>query len=68
MARNSLLTEVTALPHAARFKSLHNAGLEALTKPKTAASLIHGNAVTGRNGFIVCNLVRVVAMRHDCGG
>jgi hypothetical protein len=36
MARNSLLTEVTALPHAARFKSLHEAGLEARTEPNVA--------------------------------
>ncbi len=39
MARVSLLTEVTALPYAARFKSLREAGLEARTKSEVAAVL-----------------------------
>lgn len=37
MAGNPLLTKVTAMPHAARFKSLHEAGLEARTKQNVAA-------------------------------
>ncbi|MBS0262307.1 MAG: hypothetical protein JSS02_10185 [Planctomycetes bacterium] len=39
MFGNSLLNKVTALPYAARFQALREAGLEAKTKPKIAALL-----------------------------
>ena len=68
MASDSLLTEVTALPYAARFKSLREAGLEARTESESRQSSMHGSAAIGRNGFIACNPARAAAMRHDFAG
>lgn len=39
MTRNSLLAKVTALPHTARFRALHEAGVASRTKPGLAAEL-----------------------------